>query len=322
MNEKNQIKKLYAIIIALVIVVVAGGVGITVYFVVQNNIQKEARLQAAKEKKEKEDAIYNQGKALCDMGKYEEAITILSQYPKIKRVSDLSNLCYLKWGQSLIEQGKYEEAITCLKNYNGPERNIEITKCNKKIKEQQEAKKEEEEKKRKKEEARKKAEQRENNRLIVGYNVYQSEDDANGILHKNGDGNITLSSDIPLDDWVGGSGKYVTYTMPESSINFKLSNIGEKDLNDVKFNISFDGIAVKNLLDCPDFEEQDHINGIGGVASAVKTIDRIQSGMEVSFKFSMHEAYSFNGEDGGNMKITVTADGYKAHTYTVPIHVK
>ena len=53
MNEKNQIKKLYAIIIALVIVVVAGGVGITVYFVVQNNIQKEARLQAAKEKKEK-----------------------------------------------------------------------------------------------------------------------------------------------------------------------------------------------------------------------------------------------------------------------------
>ncbi len=320
MNEKKKMKCLYAIIIALVIVIVTGGVGVTVYFVVQNNMEKEARLQVEKEKKEKEDGIYNQGKSLCDIGKYEEAITLLAPYNNIERVADLSNLCYLKWGQSLIGDGKYEEAIKCLKNYEGSEKDREIAKCNKKIKEKEEEKRQEQERKKKEEKAQKKAAELENNRLIVGYNVYQSEDDENGIIHKNGEGKIKLLSDIPLDEWTD-EGTYVTYTMPESSINFKLSNVGEKDLNDIKFIISFDGMAIKNLLDCPGFEEQVHINGVGGVASAVKTIDKIQSGMEVSFNFSMREAYSFNGEDGGNMKITVTADGYKAHTYTVPIHI-
>lgn len=315
MNKDTSMKKLYVIIAILIIVIVAGGVGVTVYVTTQNNLAKEAQRQAAQEKKEQEEALYNQGKALCDTGKYEEAITMLAQYSNVQKISDLINTCYLKWGQSLSNSGKYTDAINCYKNYTGNDQQTLISQCEEKIKLAEEAKK-------KAEEAKKKAEQIEKNRLVVGYNVYQSTDDEKGIFHKNGEGKIVLLSDIPLDDWVGGGGKYVTYTMPQSSINFKLSNIGEKALKDVKFIISFDGMYIKNLLDCPGFTEQEHVNGIGGLVSAIKTIDKIQGGMAVNFSFSMHEAYSFNGSNGGKMKITVSADDYQPHTYSIPVRIK
>ena len=41
-------------------------------------------------------------------------------------------------------------------------------------------------------------------------------------------------------------------------------------LKDVKFIISFDGIVLKDLVDCPGFTEQDHVDGIGGWAGAIK----------------------------------------------------
>lgn len=322
MNKDTSMKKLYVIIAILIIVIVAGGVGVTVYVTTQNNLKKEAQRQAAQEKKEQEEALYNQGKALCDTGKYEEAITMLAQYSNVQKISDLINTCYLKWGQSLSNSGKYTDAINCYKNYTGNDQQTLISQCEEKIKQAEEAKKKAEEAKKRAEEAKKKAEQIEKNRLVVGYNVYQSTDDDKGIFHKNGEGKVVLLSDIPLDDWVGGNGKYVTYTMPQSSINFKLSNIGEKVLKDVKFIVSFDGIVLKDLVDCPGFTEQGHVDGIGGWAGAIKTIDKIQGGMAVSFSFGMHEAYSFNGSNGGKMKITVSADGYKPHTYSVPVRIK
>ena len=152
MSKDTSMKKLYVIIAILIIVIVAGGVGVTVYVTTQNNLAKEAQRQAAQEKKEQEEALYNQGKALCDTGKYEEAITMLAQYSNVQKISDLINTCYLKWGQSLSNSGKYTDAINCYKNYTGNDQQTLISQCEEKIKLAEEAKK-------KAEEAKKKAEQ-------------------------------------------------------------------------------------------------------------------------------------------------------------------
>lgn len=85
MSKDTSMKKLYVIIAILIIVIVAGGVGVTVYVTTQNNLAKEAQRQAAQEKKEQEEALYNQGKALCDTGKYEETITMLAQYSNVQK---------------------------------------------------------------------------------------------------------------------------------------------------------------------------------------------------------------------------------------------
>ena len=154
----------------------------------------------------------------------------------------------------------------------------------------------------------------------VNYVVNDSNKDEIGGYYKSGKGKLEFLSDIPLDDWVGFGGKYVTYTMPQSTIKFRFKNRGKKKLKNAKIKLEFEGVFLKQVYN-DAFREENHIHGLGGFGGASLKLGTLQPNEAKNYQFEMSEAYFENGKSG-NLYIIASADGYKARTYTVPLRLK
>ncbi len=235
------------------------------------------------------------GESLLGQGQYEQAIRELETYQSEPEASELLNKCYFEWGKKLRSEEKYDEAIDALQHSTLSEAKGEIDFCKQKKLEKSEF-------------------------LRVQYAVNQSDQDMDGKFFENGSGKLKFQADIPMEDWCG-DGMYVTYCEPLSKIHFRLNNLGNVTLKNVTLILAFEGVVLKEI-DNGEFTYQNHCRGIGGWGGAIATYDSIQSGLCISTIFSLQEAYSFNGKDGGNLTITVSADNYPAKSYTVPVKLK
>lgn len=158
--------------------------------------------------------------------------------------------------------------------------------------------------------------------LQVGYVVNDSQEEADGKYFTNGKGTLKFISDIPLDgDWVGvGNGRFVTYTMPQATIKFRLTNNGTKSLKNPIIRVKFDGVWLKTIP--MGWEGTNHVHGVGCYAGAKRQdYESIHAGASQEFTLDMYEAYFANGKSA-NMTITVSADNYKQHTYKVKLKLK
>ena len=275
-------------------------------------------------------AIANQ---LKDSGDYQGAIDYLADAKEYSEASNIISVCYLELGKQNYQDEDYEKAKECLSlsrekeaiellsdcdyqtavNYYKKgkykkakkifrelkaykQSKLYIEKCNAKI-------------------------QAESEFLEIQYAVNQSDEDIDGNLYKNGNGILAFNTDIPLDDWVGLGGKYVTYTRPESSIHFRLVNVGKETIINPVVKFQFDGVIVKWVDD--EFEGEDYVNGISGYATVVlRLYDNLAAkGSSSDYMLNMSEAYFSNGSSG-TVTITVSGDNYQARQYTIPLKLK
>lgn len=158
--------------------------------------------------------------------------------------------------------------------------------------------------------------------LQLGYVVNDSQEDAYNKYFTNGKGTLKFISDIPMDgDWVGfGSGRFVTYTMPQATIKFRLTNKGTKTLKNPIISVEFDEVWLKTIP--LEWEGINHVHGVGCYAGAKRSsYESIHAGASQEFTLDMYEAYFINGKSA-NMTITVSADNYEQHTYMVKLKLK
>lgn len=155
--------------------------------------------------------------------------------------------------------------------------------------------------------------------FMVYYAANESDEDYNNKLYSNGAGTVAFRSDPPFDEWVDNSGKYITYTIPQSAIHFRFTNNGEKTLKNPKVSILFDGVYLKDVY-TPGWSGTNHLNGLGGWAGAKMSLENISPNEKIDNTFEMSEAYFSNGKSA-QMKVTLTADNYKTQTYTVKLSI-
>lgn len=275
-------------------------------------------------------AIANQ---LKETGDYQGAIDYLSDMREYSETSDIISKCYLELGKQEYQDEDYENAKELLKQSREEEAKELLTDCDYqkaimyyKKKNYKEAKRifaELNDYKTAKEYVSKcKDKIRAASEFVeIQYSVNQSDMDLRGKFYKNGKGLLKFTSDIPIDDWVGFGGAYVTYTIPESSIHFKLVNKGKDAIINPVVKFQFDGVILKDVYG--DFEGEDYVNGISGYATAVfRSYDNLPAGGSSSdYMLEMPEAYFENGESG-TVTITVSGDNYKARQYKVPLKLK
>lgn len=298
MSQNQKPKWILPVIFVLVIMLIS-------CFVVIYNIQisgnkKEIKVQetpaaTATPTKSPEEQVLEEGERLYRQGEYVEAINTLNKLESNLDASSLISKCYFEYGRKLRAAKKYKHALKMLKRSSELEAEKEIAYCENKILENSDY-------------------------LEVRYVVNETTRDEQGRFYKNGKGTLKFMSDIPFDPWCG-DGKYVTYCEPQSKIHFQIANMGKKTMKNITLILSFNGLVITGS-DIGEFTCQNHCDGIGGWGGAVATYDKLQSGICIDTMFSVQEAYSFNGADGGTLSITISADNYKARTYEVPIKLK
>lgn len=295
MEQQNQKPKWVIPVIAILAVLLVGCIVAICYLQISERkeaSQPQVTFTAAPTKSPEEETL-EKGKKLFEQGDYVTAISTLKSLGMNSDASVILSKCYFEYGKKLRSEGKYEEAVGILKQSSETDAQKEIEYCEDQILEKSDY-------------------------LEVKYVVNQSEREEKGNYYKNGEGKLKFATDLALDPWCG-DGTYITYCQPMSKIHFKLENTGNKTLKNVTLILSFDGLVLKENPDNSNFTYQNHCNGIGGWGGAIATLGNLQSGLCFDTTFSVQEAYSFNGADGGNLSITVSADNYKARTYKVPI---
>lgn len=154
--------------------------------------------------------------------------------------------------------------------------------------------------------------------------VNQSDEAIENRWYQNEDGMLKFETMEPLDDWAGGLDfgcQYVTYCVPESSINFTLENVGEESLVNPTVRFEFTDVILENAYS--PFVAENHVHGLGGYAAAVLNLNQtLQPGTETEvFVLELHEALFQNGSTG-TLTITLSADNYSAKTYEIPLSLK
>lgn len=295
MEQQNQKPKWVIPVIIILAVLLAGCIVAICYLQIserQEASQPQVTASSTPTKSPEEETL-EKGKKLFEQGDYVKAISTLKSLGMNSDASAILSKCYFEYGKKLRSEEKYEEAVGILKQSSETDAQKEIEYCEDQILEKSDY-------------------------LEVKYVVNQSEREEKGNFYINGDGKLKFATDIALDPWCG-DGTYVTYCQPMSKIHFQLANTGNKTLKNVTMILSFDGLVLKENPDNSNFTYQNHCNGIGGWGGAIATLGNLQSGLYFDTTFSVQEAYSFNGADGGNLSITVSADNYKTRTYKIPI---
>ena len=298
MSQNQKPKWIIPVISVLVIMLISCIV--VIYNIQMSGDKKELKVQetpvpTAIPTKSPEEQVLEEGERLYRQGEYVEAINTLKELESNLDASSLISKCYFEYGRKLRAAKEYKHALAMLKKSSELEAEKEIAYCENKILENSDY-------------------------LEVRYAVNQTTREEKGNFFKNGEGTLKFSPDIPLDPWCG-DGTYVTYCEPNSKIHFQIANMGKKTLKNVTLILSFNGLVITGE-DTGEFTCQDHCNGIGGWGGAVATYGKLESGLCIDTMFSVQNAYSFNGADGGTLTLTISADNYKARSYEVPIKIK
>lgn len=272
-------------------------------------------------------------KQLMDSGDYQGTIDYLSELREYSEASELISKCYLELGKQEYQNKKYEKAKKLLEKSRETEASTLSMDCDyqnaialykkKKYKKAKEIFAELDDYKKAKAFVSKCdiGIQAASEFLEIQYAVNQSQRDLDGDFYKNGKGTLEFMSDVPLDDWVGFGGAYVTYTIPCSSIHFKLVNKGDEAIINPMVKFQFSGVILKDVYG--EFEGEDYVNGISGYATAVlRSYENLAAGGSSSdYMLEMSEAYFENGSSG-TVTITVSGDNYKARQYKVPLRLQ
>ena len=268
-------------------------------------------------------------KRLMDSGDYQGTIDYLSEMKEYSEAGELISECYLELGKQEYEKKNYEKAKELFGQSRETEASTLCTDCDyqraiallkkKKYKKAKDIFSELGDYEKSKIYVSKcnKGIQADSEFLEIQYVVNQSQRDLDGNFYKNGAGTLEFISDLPLDDWVGFGGAYVTYTRPCSSIHFKLVNKGEEAIINPMVKFQFSGVILKDVYG--EFQGEDYVNGITGYATAVlRCYDNLPAGGSSDYMLEMPEAYFENGRSG-TVTITVSGDNYKARQYKVPL---
>lgn len=299
-KKDNGMKKLLIIVIVLLSIIIVGGSMMFLVQIREKEEQSTGAVPTAVPTKTPEETIIEESKKLFSKGEYEQVISNLEPYTFNPEAEKLISYSHLNLGNELMNNEKYEEAIEHFRSSDESEAKEKLEICKKEVKKKSQI-------------------------IVVQYAVNQSKNDEKGKYFSNGTGKLRFVSDTPLDgEWCDTGGKYITYTMPESMIHFVISNQTGKTLKNLKLILNFDGIALYESLDNTSngFEYQNYINGLGGYAGAIGSFGTLQDGLQLSTTFSLQPSYSFDGSNGGNVTISVSADNFKTQSYKIPIVVK
>ena len=276
------------------------------------------------------NAVIEQANVMFSNGEYESVIDYLEDNTS-NEAKELISKCYLELGNVMFDKNEYEKALTYYRQ-SKEDVSSKINECNYRIaKKKYDNKKYEEAKemfsslgsykdsfdylsecKTHLEEAKEFFE--------IQYALNQSEEENSGNYYKNGNGaTFTFYTDADImDDWVGLGGRYVSICFPETAIHFKLVNKGSQALKNPIVKFEFTDVILKQVDD--PFTGENHVRGVGGFGTAVLyTYSNLQPGTtSEDYMLRLNEAYFTNGSSG-TLKITLSADNYKARTYTVSL---
>lgn len=168
-----------------------------------------------------------------------------------------------------------------------------------------------------------KKKEEEKSKLVLEYVVYRSEDEVNGKYYTNGEGKIVLAESDYLDkEPPSKSVGYVSIYVPESSVIFKVKNIGKEPIVNPRINFKFNGMAI-------EFEQSErwigiqHNRGIGNwseVRWQPPNGTTIQNGMPITINFSFIDAMV--SKNGAEIEITLSGDNMKAETFKIPVELR
>lgn len=278
------------------------------------------------------DALLLQAKKRYKAGEYRNVIKMLSNLDS-EKASELIHQSYAKLGKKMFDSKKYKKAITYYEKSEIRDAAKKIKECkyqlavksfkNKKYKEAKTAfqklgsYQDAEQYVKKCSAILQKAEEF----FTIEYAVNQSLNDETGKMYKNGAGVLEFGQDEPNNDWVGlEGGRYVTYTIPLSAIHFRLVNNGSVALVNPIVKFEFAGVILNPSSIQKPFVGENHVHAIGGYGTAALYCpDNLQPGAtSVDYMLYLSESYFTNGATG-TLKISLSADNYKARTYTVPL---
>ncbi len=278
------------------------------------------------------DTLLLQAKKRYEAGEYTNVIKMLSNLDS-EKASELIRQCYAKLGEKMFDRKKYKKAIAYYEKLDSKDAEKKIKECKYQLaiksfkdKKYKEAKKtfeklgsyqEAEQYVKKCSAILQKAEEF----FTIEYAVNQARNDAEGKMYKNGSGVLKFGMDVPDEGWTGmEGGGYVTYTVPSSSIHFRLVNNGNVALVNPIVKFEFTGVILNPSCIYEPFVAENHAHGIGGYGTAaLYCSDNLQPGAtSVDYMLYLSESYFTNGATG-TLKISLSADNYKARTYTVPL---
>ncbi len=158
------------------------------------------------------------------------------------------------------------------------------------------------------------------------YVVNQSLEEVNGKYFTNGNGSLVFDSFEPLDEAhdLGFSGvSYISYCVPESSINFWLVNNGDTTIRNPVVQFEFTNIMLWGETQIEDWTYYNHVQGLGGYGS-IKWEPGEDFVLRPGEKSEMNTLYLsespvFTENGDASVTINVLSDDCKSKSFTVPI---
>lgn len=162
------------------------------------------------------------------------------------------------------------------------------------------------------------------------YAVNQSEQDAEGEYYSDGEGTLVFGSDTPLyeEHDVGLEGfKYITYTTPESGLNFVLENTNDSDISNPAIFFEFTNLMLWGQDDDNEsISYSNHVQGFGGYGTLKWEPPkgyRLRPGEKSDLvMLNMRESVLYDDGKDVSVKITIVADNCKSRSFVLPIKLR